>query len=96
MLHGSRGVVGHPELEGAQPCPGLPEACPPGGPLEPLVGHGSGRAKRSRVRVAPIRVASRPARSTQTAVGAGLYTQATRWYSESSLRGAQGRCPEDG
>ena len=39
MLHGSHGVVGHPELEGAQPCPGLPEACPPGGPLVPLVGH---------------------------------------------------------
>ena len=36
---GSRGMVGRPELGGAQPCPGLPEACPPGGPLIPLVGH---------------------------------------------------------
>jgi hypothetical protein len=41
MLHGSGGVVGHPELGEARPCPGLPEACPPGGPLVPLVGHGS-------------------------------------------------------
>ena len=39
VMPGSRGMVGRPELGGAQPCPGLPEACPPGGPLDPLVGQ---------------------------------------------------------
>jgi hypothetical protein len=66
VMPGSRGMVGRPELGGAQPCPGLPEACPPGGPLDPLVGPWGWPCQEVRVRVAPIRVASRPARSNSS------------------------------
>ena len=71
MLHGSRGVVGHPELEGNSAVPGVAGGLPAGRstgtacrPLE------VDRAKWYRVRVAPIRVAFRRGMDA-AAVGAG-------------------------